>query len=102
MGSREKEYHPVPAVVGTPGQGKTEVLHWITGQCRDIVDGPTIIREEFAAKLKAMDPDPICLFATFNSTSMLDESELGDVEAALTSRVAARYTTERSWNATWN
>ncbi len=105
----EKEYHPVPVVIGAPGQGKTEVLYWITGRCPNAVDGPTIIREEFTAKLKSKDPNraptaidvaPICLFATFNQSSMMVGSELEGkgIEAALTSRVAAWYT-QREWSA---
>jgi hypothetical protein len=106
LGKREKECHPIPVVIGAPGQGKTEVLYWITGQCPNAVDGPSIIRDEFAAKLKALDPDlapldpdPICLFATFNADSAFkdeDELEGKDIEAALTSRVAAWYA-QRAW-----
>jgi hypothetical protein len=113
MCKRDKEYHPMPVVIGTAGQGKTEMLYWITGQYPEAVDaplimrnGPSIIRERFAAKFETMDPndarvdpDPICLFATFNQDSVFADSELPDIEAALTSRVAAWYT-QRQWDVT--
>ncbi len=88
MCKRDKESHPQPVVIGTAGQGKTEVLYWITGQYPDAVDGPSImangpsiIREEFATKFEGMDPDPICLFATFHQSSTFDRSELNDIQA---------------------
>jgi hypothetical protein len=109
MGKREKEGHPLPVVIGAPGQGKTEVLYWITGQYPDIaegpvitVNGPSIIAAEFRARLKEMEPAPapICLFATFTQGGPFVKSEVEGkgIEAALTSRVAAWYT-QREWSA---
>jgi hypothetical protein len=75
MGKWDQYYHPVAVVVGAPGQGKTEVLHWITVQYREAVDGPSIIKHEFAAKLKAMNTD--------GASMEVDHTPIKDISLAI-------------------
>jgi hypothetical protein len=91
----DKRFLPLPTVVGTSGQGKTEVLLRLANN-EDIggVKAHDLLKDAMKAKDLAIEK-VVPLFATFNQASTFTEKEK-DSERALVSRLAA-YWRGKQW-----